>query len=147
MLFRSVEALVGIERAAGLHLAQTYARYAEGIARRRTELNALLRGLKSAGRSIAAYGAPAKATTLLYHFGLDASVIDYIVDDNPLKQGLYTPGLHLPVLAPAVLGERRPDYVLVLAWNFADSIIAKYRGYAGDAGQFIVPLPDLRVAR
>jgi hypothetical protein len=142
----SVEVLIRLEREAGLHRAETFLRYADGIARRRTELTALLRGLKAAGRTIAAYGAPAKATTLMYHFGLDASVIDYIVDDNPLKQGLFTPGLHVPVLATTALYERRPDYVLVLAWNFADSIIAKHRAYAGDAGRFIVPLPDLRIA-
>ena len=141
----SVGALIAEERSAGLHRADTWARYMEGIAQRRGELTELLRKLKGEGRKIAAFGAPAKATTLLYHFGLDQKVIDYIVDDNPLKQGRYTPGLHLPVVAPSVLAERRPDYVVVLAWNFADSIVARNRHYLGGKGQFIVPLPEVRV--
>jgi hypothetical protein len=104
---------------------------------------ALLEGLKAKGKSIAAYGATAKATTLMYHFDLDQSLIDYIVDDNPIKQGLLTPGRHIPIFAPEILYEKKPDYVLMLAWNFAESIIAKHRQYAGRNGRFIVPLPDL----
>lgn len=102
-----------------------------------------MRGLKAAGKSIAAYGAPAKATTLMYHFGLNSNILDYLVDDNPLKQGMFTPGLHVPVLAPSVLYERKPDYVLILAWNFAESIIARHSKYAGNRSRFITPLPNL----
>ena len=95
--------------------------------------------------AIAAYGAPAKATTLMYHFGLDGSILDYIVDDNPHKQGMFTPGLHIPIHAPDVLYQRKPDYVVLLAWNFAASIVSKHQHYAGDRGRFIVPLPNLAV--
>lgn len=139
----SVAALIDMERKAGLDKAETYKRWGQAISRKGEELSILLRGLKAAGKSIAAYGAPAKATTLMYHFGLDASVLDYIVDDNPIKQGMFTPGLHIPVLAPSVLYERKPDYVLLLAWNFAESIIARHREYAGDRSRFITPLPNL----
>jgi len=142
----SVGALIGLERAAGLDKAETFLSWGQAIRRKGEELTILLQGLKQAGRSIAAFGAPAKATTLMYHFGLDAGVLDYIVDDNPIKQGLFTPGLHVPVLAPSVLYERRPDYVLLLAWNFAESIIARHRHYAGNHGRFIRPLPDLILA-
>ena len=139
----SVGELIGLEREAGLHRAETFRRWGEMIRRRGEEFVALLRGLKERGRSIAAYGAPAKATTLMYHFGLDGSLIEYIVDDNPIKQGLYTPGLHVPVLAPQTLYERKPDYVVLLAWNFAESIIAKHARYAGGDSRFILPLPNL----
>jgi SAM-dependent methyltransferase len=139
----SVATLVAEEHEAGLDKAETFRFFGEKIARRRDELTALLSGLRSKGKSIAAYGAPAKATTLMYHFGIDASLIEYIVDDNPIKQGLLTPGLHVPILATDVLYQRTPDYVLVLAWNFAESIVARHRGYAGRASRFIVPLPDL----
>jgi hypothetical protein len=142
----SVEAMVAQEHAAGLHLPETFVHFGEKIARRRDELTALLTGLKARGKSIAAYGAPAKATTLMYHFGIDRSVIEYIVDDNPIKQGLLTPGLHVPILGPETLYSRKPDYVLVLAWNFAEPIVAKHRDYAGRAGRFIIPLPDLTLA-
>lgn len=139
----SVAALIDMERKAGLDKAETYTRWGSAIRCKGEELSILLRGLKAAGKSIAAYGAPAKATTLMYHFGLDARIIDYIVDDNPIKQGLFTPGLHVPVLAPSVLYERKPDYVLILAWNFADSLIARHSEYAGDLSRFITPLPNL----
>lgn len=142
----SVNALIEMEREAGLDKAETFKRWGLAIRRKGEELSIFLRGLKAAGKSIAAYGAPAKATTLMYHFGLDASVLDYIVDDNPIKQGMYTPGLHVPILAPSVLYDRKPDYVLVLAWNFAEPIIAKHRGYAGDRSRFIVPLPNLALS-
>jgi len=140
---RSVDELIVLEHQAGLHLAETYHRWGRAIEQRGEELMALLRGLKASGKSIAAYGATAKATTLMYHFGLDGSVLDYIVDDNPLKQGLFTPGLHIPVRSPDELYRRKPDYVLVLAWNFAAPIIAKHRHYAGELSRFILPLPNL----
>lgn len=140
----SVAAMIADERAAGLHRADTFLNWSDMIRQRGEELMALLRGLKAAGKSIAAYGAPAKATTLMYHFGLDGSVLEYIVDDNPIKQGLFTPGLHVPVLPVETLREHKPDYVVLLAWNFAESIVAKHRGYAA-RGRFILPLPDLAI--
>lgn len=141
----SVADLIDMERKLGLHKAETFTIWEEAIKVRGKELSILLHGIKSNGKSIAAYGAPAKATTLMYHFGLDAGMIDYIVDDNPIKQDMFTPGLHIPVLDPKVLYERRPDYVLILAWNFAGPIIKKHGKYAGHQGRFITPLPNLRL--
>ena len=141
----SVADLIALEQKLNLHKAETYACWGQAIQCRGKELTILLNGLKSSGKSIAAYGAPAKATTLMYHFGLDAGSIDYIVDDNPIKQDMYTPGLHIPVLEASVLYERKPDYVLILAWNFAAPIIAKHHNYAGNKSRFITPLPNLRV--
>ncbi len=139
----SIDALIEMERDAGLEKPETFERWGEVIRQKGDELSILLRGLKQAGKSIAAYGAPAKATTLMYHFGLDSNILNYIVDDNPIKQGMFTPGLHVPVLSPSELYERKPDYVLLLAWNFAEPIIAKHSKYAGDRGRFIIPLPNL----
>ena len=119
----------------------------ESIGNTRDEVSALLAGLKSRGKSVVGYGAPAKATTLMYHFRLTADDINYVVDDNPLKRGLFTPGLHIPVEDPARLYEDTPDYVLILAWNFADSIIAKHAAFLKTGGRFIVPLPDLRIVK
>ena len=108
-------------------------------------MRSLLQGLKAEGRSVAGFGAPAKATTLMYHFGLGPDVLDFIIDDAPLKQGLFTPGLHVPVLAAAALNERRPDYLLLLAWNFAEPIIANNQAFRDRGGHFIVPLPEVKV--
>jgi len=105
----------------------------------------LLRELKSEGRRVAGFGAPAKATTLLYQLGIEPGMIDFIVDDSPLKQGRYSPGMHIPVVPAQALYERRPDYVLLLAWNFAQPIIAKHAAFREAGGRFIVPLPAVQV--
>jgi hypothetical protein len=108
-------------------------------------LTAVLKDLKAHGKSIAGFGAPAKATTLMYHFGLGPDVIDFIVDDSPLKQGLFTPGHHIPVLPSAALYERNPGYVLILAWNFAGPIMKNHEKFTRAGGHFIVPLPKVQV--
>jgi len=141
----SVDDLIAMEHEAGLHRADTFRRWEAAIAQRGEELMMLLRGLRAKGKSIAAYGAPAKATTLMHHFGLDSSLLDYIVDDNPLKQGMLTPGLHIPVCSPDVLYQKKPNYVLMLAWNFAAPIIKKHGRYAGGESRFILPLPNLAI--
>ena len=108
-------------------------------------LVSLLRKLKAEGKSVAGFGAPAKATTLLYEFGIEGDMIDFIVDDSPLKQGRFTPGMHIPVLPSQALYQRRPDYLLVLAWNFAQPIIAKHAAFRENGGRFIVPLPEIEI--
>ena len=108
------------------------------------DLSRRLRTLKSEGKKIAAFGAPAKATTLMYHFGIGADIIDFIVDDSPLKQNLYSPGMHIPVLPSAALYERNPDAVVILAWNFAEPIMENHAAYLEAGGTFIVPLPTVR---
>jgi SAM-dependent methyltransferase len=139
----SVERLIALEEQSGLDKPETFKAFAERINQRRVELTALLRGLKQSGKNIGAFGAPAKATTLMYHFGLSTDIVDYIVDDNPLKQGLYSPGLHVPVVHPRTLRDQRPDYLVILAWNFAASVMSRNRAYSEQGGRFIVPLPNL----
>ena len=142
-----LDAMEAYEKKIGLNDMDTFKMYNSRITRSKNELVALLTGLKSNGLRIAAYGAAAKATTLMYHFGLDGTIIDYIIDDSPLKIGLYSPGLHIPVVssANALYNEdvsKRPDYVVILAWNFAESIIARHPSFKG---RFIIPLPNLRI--
>jgi len=141
----SVAALVDLEVKMGLNKAETYRDFGTRIDVLKAELSSLLRGLKEQGHSIAAFGAPAKATTLMYHFGIGADLIDFIVDDSPLKQGLYSPGMHIPVVPSEALYDKKPDYVVVLAWNFADPIMKKHQEYTRAGGHFIVPLPDVNV--
>lgn len=141
----SVDEALKLEAARGLERLSTYVDMAERIRQLGEELRALLADLKSKGKSIAGFGAPAKATTLMYHFEIDASVIDFIVDDNPLKQNTFTPGMHVPVLPAEAIEQRRPDYLLILAWNFAEPIIAKTAGFQAQGGRYIVPLPTVKV--
>lgn len=141
----ALEALAAYEREIGLDKVGTLRKYAERVKRAGTELTTLLKGLKAQGKTIAAYGLPAKATTLMYHFGIDQSTIEYVVDDAPLKVGLYSPGLHVPILAVETLYQRKPDYVVVLAWNFAEAIIRNHAAFTEAGGRFIVPLPNLAI--
>ena len=141
----SVSAILAQEEAAGLDKPETFAAFAEHIDGLRTELAGLLRKLKAEGKCIAGFGAPAKLTTLMYHFGLEAELIDFVIDDSPLKQGHYTPGMHIPVVPAQALYERKPDYVVILAWNFAQPIMAKHTAYREAGGRFIIPLPKVEV--
>jgi hypothetical protein len=93
---------------------------------------------------VAGYGAAAKATTLLHHFGLGRDDLDFIVDKSPWKQGLAMPVTRVPILPPAALAERRPGAVLLLAWNFAEEIISENGAYLEAGGRFITPVPRVR---
>lgn len=95
------------------------------------------------GKTIAAYGASTTTTTLLYHFEL-GSRVSFIVDDNPIKQGLYSPGLHLPVFPSSELQVRRPNIVVILAWIYSDVIIKNNHRYLQDGGEFVIPLPKVK---
>lgn len=141
----SVAALVADERSRSLDRVAGWTEFAGRIDRVGRDLSALLDDLRKQGKRIAGFGAPAKATTLMYRFGLDKTAVDYIVDDSPLKQGLFTPGKHVPVVASSHIAEAWPDYMVILAWNFADTIIANHREYLNKGGHFIVPLPELRI--
>ncbi|RAU22247.1 SAM-dependent methyltransferase [Paramagnetospirillum kuznetsovii] len=140
----SVAASIADEEAMCLDRAETFRSFARNIDALGAELRRLLNGLKADGKRIAGYGAPAKATTFLYHFRIGPDLIDFIVEDNPLKQGMYTPGKHIPLVPPSVLADAKPDYILILAWNFADAIIEKHASYRQAGGRFIIPIPAVR---
>jgi SAM-dependent methyltransferase len=141
----SVQQCVDLEAKLGLHKAETFVQFGRNIDALKNELGKLLRRLKAEGKSIAGFGAPAKATTLMYHFGIGPDLIDFIIDDSPLKQGLFSPGLHIPVLPAAAIAERKPDYLVLLAWNFAGPIMQKNEAYKKQGGRFIVPIPKVEV--
>ena len=133
------------ERAAGLTERSTYEAFAERVDELGRQLKVMLADIKAEGKTVAAYGAPAKGNTLLNYFGIGAETLDFVVDKNPLKQGLYTPGTRLPILSPDAVAERKPDYLLVLAWNFFDEIREQMSDFEASGGKFIVPLPMPRL--
>ena len=142
---KTVEALIQMERDTGLFEKSTFYSFNERINDVRDNLSLLLKKLKKEGKKIAGYGAPTKATTLMQHFNLSSEILDFIVDDNPLKQDHYTPITHIPITSSDSLYARKPDYVLILAWNFSDQIIEMHRRYSNEIGHFIVPMPFPKV--
>lgn len=112
------------------------------ITKLKTDLNVKITEYKKNGKKIACYGAPAKFTTLSYILDLNSDTIDYVVDDNPLKQEKFTPGKNIPVVSISELKKNKPDVIIITAWNFAESIIDKCKKN-GYAGKFIIPLPHV----
>ena len=140
-----MDELLGVERNLKLDSSETLKDFGARIDRLGNTFKAQLNELAAAGKSIAGYGAPAKATTWLYHFGIERGTLQFIVDDSPLKQGLYSPGLHIPIVSQDVLLEQMPDVLVILAWNFADVIMEKNAAFREKGGQFLIPVPEVRL--
>lgn len=141
----TITSLVKAELDRNLDKKETYVAFAERTRALRAGLLGLLRDLKRSGKRIAAYGAPAKGNTLLNYCGITTDLVEYTVDKSPYKQNLYTPGAHLPVYHPDKLAQDWPDYVLLLAWNFADEILVQQKAYRDKGGKFILPIPEVRI--
>ena len=140
----SVTDMVEYENQHGLDTIKTYDTFSKKIDDLKTQLVSKLLDLKADGKSIIGYGGSATTTTLLYHLGL-SEIIDYIVDDNPAKQNTISPGYHIPVLSSDAIYEQKPDYVLILAWRYAEPIMKKHQTYLEQGGHFIVPIPKIEV--
>jgi SAM-dependent methyltransferase len=140
----TVGELVVEEARRGLGRIETFKAFAARIDFAKEQLLALLGKLKGEGKTIAGYGAAATTTTLIYHFEL-GNYLDYLVDEYSRKQNVLSPGLHLPVLPPQVLIDRKTDYVVILAWRYVQPILEKNRAYRDQGGRFIVPLPNLQM--
>jgi SAM-dependent methyltransferase len=141
----TTEAILQREQAKGLERVQTYWSLGERARRVRTELLRFLQETKRRGRSVVAYGAPTRGSTLLNYCAITPELVAFTVDRSPRKQGRYLPGSRLPVLPPESLDETPPDYVLILPWTLGDEIMEQLRGLGSWKGRFILPLPTLRV--
>jgi hypothetical protein len=140
----SVAHLIEAEQAAGIHRPDALLAMGDRLDRLKRQLLDLLDSVRAEQKTVASYGAAVGLTTMIYQFDL-AGRLDFIVDDSPTKQGTFSPGHHLPVHAPEEMLRRQVDYVLVLAWRYADTIIARNQAFIERGGRFIVPLPELKI--
>lgn len=142
---RSVGDLIDHERRAGLDRLETYADFSDRVCVTKRKILSFMIEAKNAGKSIAGYGAPGKGNTLLNYCGARTDFIDYTVDRNPYKQGMYLPGTRIPIFAPDKIAETKPDYVLILPWNLQNEIVSQLAYVRAWDAKFVVPIPELVV--
>jgi SAM-dependent methyltransferase len=133
------------ELSAGVTRLEIYAGFGERVKESKRKLLEFLISAKRAGKTLAGYGAPGKGNTLLNYCGIRTDFIDFTVDRNPYKQGKFLPGTHIPIYHPDRITEVRPDYVLILPWNFKDEIMKQMSHVRSWGGRFVVPIPEVRV--
>lgn len=134
-----------LEKDMGLDTDAPYLEFAERVRETKRALLSLLIDLKRKGKTIAAYGAPAKGNTLLNYCGVGADMIDFTVDMSPHKQGMFLPGTRLAILEPAAIAKAKPDFLVILPWNLEDEIKEQMAGINEWGGKFIVPIPVPRI--
>jgi SAM-dependent methyltransferase len=137
----SVDAILSAEEAGGLRTPERYARFADDVRESKRALLELLIDLRRSGKQVVGYGAPGKGNTLLNYCGIRTDLLDYTVDRNPYKHGLFTPGTHIPIHPPERIAETNPEYVLVLPWNLIDEIAEQLAYIREWGGELIVPIP------
>jgi hypothetical protein len=142
----AVRDVLGHEQAARLDSPARYLEFARGIATIRRNLVTFLTNARQNGKSVVCYGAAAKGNTLLNCCGIGTDLVEYAVDRSPHKQGLFLPGSRIPIHHPDRVLETRPDYLLILPWNLSDEIMDQMSAIRRWGGQFVVPVPDLRLA-
>jgi len=141
----SVRSLLEEESNRSINQLSYYRDFAQKVEGVRTSLLELQTRLKEEGKTIAAYGAAAKGSTLINYVGIGEEFIDFVVDRNTYKHGKFMPGKHLPIYGTEQILEKMPDYLLILAWNFADEIMQQQEQYQQRGGRFIIPIPDPRI--
>lgn len=142
---QAVAELRAREYALGITDLETYKNFAEQVKETKRKLLEFLITAKQEGKQIAGYGAPGKGNTLLNYCGIRTDFLDYTVDRNPYKQGKFLPGTHIPIFNPDKIKQTKPDYLLILPWNFKDEIMGQTAYIREWGGKFVVPIPEVRI--
>jgi 2-polyprenyl-3-methyl-5-hydroxy-6-metoxy-1,4-benzoquinol methylase len=141
----SVIQLIAKEKAQGLDLLSTFETFRTNVQKSKENLVKLLKDLKAQGKKVAGYGATSKSTTILNYCGIGPDLIEYISDTTPIKQGKFTPGMHIPVVPYETFKTNPPDYAVLFAWNHAEEIMAKEKEFMAGGGKWIVHVPEVKV--
>ncbi len=140
-----VTELANRETGAGIMSMDHYSAFSEQVKETKRRLLEFLIRARNEGKSVVGYGAPGKGNTLLNYCGIRTDFLDYTVDRSPYKQGMFLPGTHIPIFDPDKIRETRPDYVLILPWNFKDEIMEQMSYIKEWGGKFVVPIPEEKV--
>jgi hypothetical protein len=141
----NVDKLLKVEEAFGLRNLESYARFEARVKDTKRKLLSFLIEARDHGKTVVGYGAPGKGNTLLNYCGIRTDFLDYTVDRSPHKQGRYTPGTRIPIVAPERIRETRPDFVLILPWNLEREITQQHSYIREWGGRFVVPIPSVKV--
>lgn len=141
----STQKIIAEEERAGLYNIGAYMGVRREVNRLKNNLLTMLKELKSCGKSISAFGASAKGNILLNYCGIKKDLVNYIFDDTPEKQNKLYPGIHIPIISRDNLHKIKPDYLLLLAWNFADEMMEKTQDYKEKGGKYIIPVPEMKI--
>lgn len=142
---KTVKEFLNREEKLGLNNIKTFSNFSKKVIENKQKTIDLLNDLKKKGKRVVGYGAPAKGSTLLNFYGIGRETIDYIIDTTPLKQNMFTPGAHIPIYSPEKIIQLKPDYVLLLAWNYADAILKKEDNLRKQGVKFIIPVPEVKI--
>ena len=142
---KTVVKMIEEEKENGFHDSKLYKKFGLVPQKMKSDLLKMLADLKKQNKKIIGYGCAAKGNTMLQYCGIRQDLLDYIVDTTPYKQGKFTPGTHIPIMPPEYMKEERPDYILILAWNYAKEILVKESDLRKKGVKFIVPVPEIKI--
>ncbi|MFC1665663.1 class I SAM-dependent methyltransferase [Pseudomonadota bacterium] len=140
----SIDEFIGYEEKIEIHKPNIFNDYQNRIESSKSEFIAYIKEIDKPGITIGAYGASATSTTLIYHYEM-GEYLKYIYDDFDTKQGLYSPGYHIPVYHPDKIYDHMPDFIIILAWRYYENIVSNHKKYIENGGKFIIPLPTIKL--
>jgi hypothetical protein len=142
---KRVNILLEKEKQYGLENISTYTNFTKNVEEVKKKLQGFFNSARNSRKKIVCYGAAAKGNTLLNYCTIGNNFIDYVVDKNPYKQGLFLPGTHIPIKDPSKIQKTKPDYLIIMPWNLKDEIMEQTKYIRGWGGKFVIPIPEVKI--